>query len=837
MKRILSAFFLALLSMTGLCCFSACDSQTLSEENALVLIAKDGTSDYAIVYGEKAGSAETEAMKRIRSAIKDTYGLLLDAGDDWLGRGDNVKEAPPKEILIGSTNRPESAECLSGLHAKDWTIRAMGDKLVICGGSASATAEAVEYFIANYFTDDGRLLVSKTENNTYDYDYPVKSLALLGSEVPADGGDFGIIYANSAGGTVQGRAEDIHNYILEITGIDLPVEREYNTSIVRGILLGSSKLEGDTLTAKRAELTDIGYLIEDIGNYLVISGLDDVTTSNGVDVFLRTLMSRSPDDGSYTGESSLSIDGISVLDNNVFTIIDPCAPAEDNPGVIISVKGGESTGKRIDNVVDTMNQWNYHMWWLNDDNPSNYYQTTHPFVKYMQFMTATGGSLDRDLFIDPSNTEVLDDYDFSSLIKACRNVLDQGLKPWIKTGNIPVKYSAESAEMGGFGVNIYQPDDYNVYYNYIAAIAQALVDEFGMDEVRTWRWGVFTEYENRDWFVPSDDPDVCMTEYCKIYDYTSEALISVLGDDIYICAHSMTCSEGIWDELLFVEHCAKGTNYCTGETGSHISALASSFYDIAPGHPNGRTMVESINILRDRAEALGLTGLEYGIDEGRILGTANGDLCSRVVGWTYQAGYDARIIKQMLDNDIDYFATWLYTTADALHGLKTVSHHVANRFYAMTGAAITQNDVKVVSGSTSVEYDAVTAYNEEENKFYIMAYAFKDSMMYSKSAQLHLDVELPMFSGDVKVTRYLVDDDANFFDEWRADYDASGETANGGWSIDSAQISVNFDANKYEKYSLLNPARGKGTLENGSLSLDVTLKGNAVVFYVIEPLT
>jgi hypothetical protein len=41
-------------------------------------------------------------------------------------------------------------------------------------------------------------------------------------------------------------------------------------------------------------------------------------------------------------------------------------------------------------------------------------------------MTATGGSKNRDMFIDPDNRNVRDDYKFDSLIAACRNILRRG---------------------------------------------------------------------------------------------------------------------------------------------------------------------------------------------------------------------------------------------------------------------------------------------------------------------------------------------------------------------------------------------------------------------------
>ena len=91
------------------------------------------------------------------------------------------------------------------------------------------------------------------------------------------------------------------------------------------------------------------------------------------------------------------------------------------------------------------------------------------FVEYVELMQCTGGSPQRDLFVNPSDTSVADDYDFSKLINNCRGILSLGAKPYLKLGSVPVKYSKAASTDTMFGTNIYPPDDYDIYYNYIAA--------------------------------------------------------------------------------------------------------------------------------------------------------------------------------------------------------------------------------------------------------------------------------------------------------------------------------------------------------------------------------
>ena len=141
------------------------------------------------------------------------------------------------------------------------------------------------------------------------------------------------------------------------------------------------------------------------------------------------------------------------------------------------------TGDTLPNAVSNINRWN-----MNDglfvDPEANPDNNIFEFVEYVQFMQCTGGSADRDLFKDPFDFDTLDDYDFTSLIENCRGVLKMGAKPHLKTGSVPLKYSALARTDTTFGTNPYPPDDYDVYYDYIYAIGEALVNEFGAKELQ-----------------------------------------------------------------------------------------------------------------------------------------------------------------------------------------------------------------------------------------------------------------------------------------------------------------------------------------------------------------
>ena len=365
-----------------------------------------------------------------------------------------------------------------------------------------------------------------------------------------------------------------------------------------------------------------------------------------------------------------------------------------------------------------------------------------------------------------------------------------------------------------------------------------------------------TEFENADWFTAeSGDAKESFEAYCKLYDYTVQALIDEIGDDVFVGAHAMAVTEGLWDERDFIKHCAEGTNYKTGKKGSRLNMLTASFYDYKPGeYTSGFTPAETIAHLREAAEKYGFKDLLYGFDEGRILcGTPGKDsdaLAARITGYTYQAAYDARLAKIMFDNDISYFSAWQYMTDGMSKGIPTVSYHVAKLASLFKGAktVITKKVRKGFQPGTEVE--AFSAFDEENEILRIMAYNFKNDVNYNKTADLKLKIKAPQSEGEkVKVTAYVIDDDCNFFDEWVKDREKYGiDDSCFSWSPDdpilgstttlsdenARNIYFNELHGKYEECAKLKPVETTAAVENEAITLEITLNPNAVVFYEIN---
>lgn len=512
-------------------------------------------------------------------------------------------------------------------------------------------------------------------------------------------------------------------------------------------------------------------------------------------------------------------------------------------------------GNEIPNIVSNMNDWDMGTQYY--DAVRNEKYDVFKYVEYIQLMQCTGGTPQRDLFQDPNDTSTFTDYDFTRLIKNCRGILRLGAKPHLKLGGVPIKFTTDYVIGGDFSMNPYPPDDYSVYYDYIKAIAQALVDEFGTEEVKTWRFGCMTEFENKGWFFAKDEtPESSKTAYFKLYDYTVQALIDVIGEDVFTGAHCMGVTEGLWDERDFLKHCATGTNYATGETGTHINFFSASFYDECPGkYTGGFTLPELAEHIQSAAKEYGLDGLVFGIDEGRLLyginsGKIDRQLYTRTTGYTWQAAYDARLFKQAIDSGLNYFSSWTFLTGGKLYGIPTVSYHIANNIYRFAGGKQAKVKNTHVNAGSKIESDCLASWNEEEQTLRLMAYNFKNDLDYTRKMKVNFTVDVPQLDGKtVTVTRYLVNDDCNFFDEWQEDrktYDIGDDCF--AWSPDDPNLDATTTLSdrraidiynselkeKYEECAALTPVTETAVVENGVLSLSETLDAGNVVFLEIR---
>ena len=125
---------------------------------------QDGAYSYAVIRNENSSQAEREAMIAIRRALESVYGSSPMPETQYATEDLSDEEITARvELLIGRTGRPESEAVYAELGENDYTIRTVGNKLVVLGKNDSLTTFAVAAF--------EKMIQSKPATLAADYNY------------------------------------------------------------------------------------------------------------------------------------------------------------------------------------------------------------------------------------------------------------------------------------------------------------------------------------------------------------------------------------------------------------------------------------------------------------------------------------------------------------------------------------------------------------------------------------------------------------------------------------------------------------------------------------------
>ncbi|MBQ8357675.1 MAG: hypothetical protein IJX39_07710 [Clostridia bacterium] len=107
------------------------------------LIDEEGSPLYTIIYPENADKTSSAAIGSLRASIMAASGVNLTLQSDFF-TPDNVEES--REILVGLTNREESAAAATGLDHASYRIEISGNKVVIVAANGYMLQKAVDRF-------------------------------------------------------------------------------------------------------------------------------------------------------------------------------------------------------------------------------------------------------------------------------------------------------------------------------------------------------------------------------------------------------------------------------------------------------------------------------------------------------------------------------------------------------------------------------------------------------------------------------------------------------------------------------------------------------------------
>jgi endonuclease/exonuclease/phosphatase family metal-dependent hydrolase len=114
--------------------------EELPPENAM--LSADLTK-YTVIRPENATTSVQAAAVKLKGILSSRWGATIKVSND----GD-IKKPVEYEILVGDTNRPESATFAATLGGTHYGFTVIGRKVVILGASSAGTSKAVDLFLA-----------------------------------------------------------------------------------------------------------------------------------------------------------------------------------------------------------------------------------------------------------------------------------------------------------------------------------------------------------------------------------------------------------------------------------------------------------------------------------------------------------------------------------------------------------------------------------------------------------------------------------------------------------------------------------------------------------------
>ncbi len=296
--------FLTALVLTFLLC--ACGAQDVSEmpEDTGSTAAPETEAPKNVALSSfcliRAEDAEADTVRVAADIYADVSrregGASIQLLDDFLMPGKSADSSLP-EILIGMTNRPESAEALAALPGYlDFSVGMVGEKLCIIANTTERLRAASEYFLANLTAENGSLTYTGG-NYIGRYDYPLADARIAGASVA----EFTLVYpADDA--VARRAAERMSIWFGEQTGYVLPLCDDSSAVEKPAILVGKTAYDGaidpealekktfricaqeGQLAVAAASLSGYGAVQERLGELLGTSALQagfDETASHG----------------------------------------------------------------------------------------------------------------------------------------------------------------------------------------------------------------------------------------------------------------------------------------------------------------------------------------------------------------------------------------------------------------------------------------------------------------------------------------------------------------------------------------------------------------------------
>ena len=437
--------------------------------------------------------------------------------------------------------------------------------------------------------------------------------------------------------------------------------------------------------------------------------------------------------------------------------------------------------------------------------------------------------------------------------------VQRGMKPLAEIGFMPealsthpqpYQHNFEPGKSYGtiFTGWAYPPKDYKKWADLIYNWVKHSVDRYGKKEIENWYWELWNEPNIGYW-------QGTVQEYCKLYDYTADAVKRALPTAKIGGPHSTGPASASAATFLrtFLKHCISDTNYVTGKIGSPLDYIG--FH--AKGAPrviDGHVRMSISNQLRDISKSFQIVDsfptlrhLPIIIGESDPEGCAACGMATNPEnayrnGTMYSSYTAASFARKYLLADhfkINFLGAvswsfefenqpWFYGFRDmATNGVDKPVLNVFRMFGMMKGKRVEVNSNRMYplfairdSGVRKSTTDIGAIAAKDNRTATVMVWNYHDDDLAGETENVELSINgIP--STNVKLQEYRIDKDhSNSYEVWKA--------------MGSPQQPTKEQITQLEKAGQLQQTANKTSKPtNGSLQMNVSLPRQGIVFYKI----
>ena len=378
--------------------------------------------------------------------------------------------------------------------------------------------------------------------------------------------------------------------------------------------------------------------------------------------------------------------------------------------------------------------------------------------------------------------------------------LQRGVRPYVEIGFMPKALSikpepyqhhwtptAKYDEI--FTGWAYPPKDYGKWGELVFQWVKHCVEKYGRAEVETWYWEVWNESNIGYW---RGTPQ----EFLKLHDFAIDAVRRALPTAKVGGADS--AGSGGKFTRDFLEHCLRGTNHATGQSGTPIDFVsfhakgAPSYVD---GHVrmgiaaqlrtvnDGFRMVASFPELKDKPIVIGESDPEgCAACQGPSLAYRNGTMYSSYTAACFARKHD---LADKHGVNLEGALTWAFEFEDqpyfagfrslASNGLDKPVLNVFRMFSRMSGQRLTvESDhaaplEMIMKEGVRVQPDVSALASLDHNKLCVLLWHYHDDDLPGPDASIQLTLDgLPLKRGKAKVHHFRIDENhSNAFAAWK----------------------------------------------------------------------